>query len=176
MKKKKLKGKEAITTLLRMISEEGMEAGELFEQWAWRRKYSLDPEDRLALNIIQAQREHWSRMAYLRRKKLITTKKIERRLLVELSNEGRTELLKRNMQERPRLPDGYVCLVIFDIPVDARKGRDAFRHFLKGAGFQIVQMSVWQTDRDVREDVEKFVTSARIQKWVMIYLAKKQFD
>lgn len=175
MKEKKLSGREAVTSLLRMIGDEATEVTELFEQWARRRRYRLDPEEQLALDHLLEQREYRDRVAYLKRKKLIKTKKVEGRLLLELSSTGRVELLKREMRERPKLPDGYVCLVLFDVPVDARRGRDAFRYFLKGAGFQQVQKSAWFTDRDVIEEVESFVWSARIQPWVVVYLARQQY-
>ncbi|MBI4435463.1 hypothetical protein HY630_02230 [Candidatus Uhrbacteria bacterium] len=174
MEEKKQKGKKAIISLLRMIDEGTTETAELFEQWARRRKYRLDPEEQLAEDRLREQREYRNRMAYLKRKKLVTSKKMEGRLFIELSNEGRVELMKWTMRERPRLLDGYVCLVLYDVPVNARRGRDALRYFLKGAGFEQVQKSAWQSDRDVMKDVEDFVKSARIQKWVTVYIGRKQ--
>ncbi|MBI5794333.1 hypothetical protein HZA87_04625 [Candidatus Uhrbacteria bacterium] len=174
MEKKRPKGKEAMTSLLRMIDNGTTEAMELFHQSASRRQYRLDPEEQLAVDRMKERREHRNRLAYLKRKKLIKTKKIERRLFVELSNQGRLELMTESMQEHPRLPDGYVCLVLYDVPVDAKSGRDAFRYFLKNIGFEQEQQSVWKTDRDVLKEVKEFVISARLQKWVTIYLGKKQ--
>ena len=174
MKDKQHKGRKAVASLLRMIDSGTTEATELFNQWARRQSYRLDPEEQLAVDRLRERREYRNRLAYLKRKKLIKTKKVERRLFVELSDQGRVELMKQDMREQPKLPDEYICLVLFDVPVEARHGRDALRYFLKGAGFEQVQKSAWQTDRDVIKEVQNFVKSARIQKWVVVYLARRQ--
>ena len=101
-------------------------------------------------------------------------KKVEGRLFVELSKEGQVKLRKETMKERPKLPDGFICLVLFDFPVDARRGRNSFRAFLKKAGFTQVQKSVWKSDLDVIDDVRDFVKSAKIQTWVEVFLARQQ--
>lgn len=168
------KGREAVAALLRLVDDETREAGELFEQWARHRKHRYEGEHKLAEEREREYRAYRNRLAYLKRKKLVKTKKIEGRLLLELSDEGRAELLKREMRERPKLPEGYACLVVYDVPVDAKAGRDAFRFFLKGSGFTQIQKSVWQSDRDVFQGVETFVRRAKIQEWVVLYLAKKQ--
>lgn len=151
-----------------------IEASELFEQWARRRKYQYEGEHKLAEERYQVDRQYRNRLAHLRRRKLVKTKKIEGRLFVELSNEGKVELRKRSMRERPKLPDGFMCLVLFDFPVEARHGRDAFRRFLKNAGFEQVQKSAWRSDRDVIEDVHQFVEASKIEAWVEVFLARKQ--
>jgi DNA-binding transcriptional regulator PaaX len=174
MNANKNKRKNNITALLRMIQDEMVEVTELFEQWANRKPYRLDAEHRLAEERYQADRQYRNRLAHLRRRKLVRTKKIEGRLFVELSNEGKMELKKRFMRERPKLPDGFTCLVLFDFPVEARRGRDAFRRFLKNAGFEQVQKSAWRSDHDVIHDVQEFSKSSRIQKWVDVFLARKQ--
>lgn len=174
MEEKQHNRKAAITSLLRMINDGTTEAVELFNQWARRQPYRLDPEEQLAVDRMKERQEYRNRLSYLRRKKLIRSKKIEDRLFVELSDQGRIELLKQEMCKRSKLPDGYVCLVLFDVPVEARRGRDALRYFLKGAGFEQVQKSAWQTDRDLIKEVEGFVKSAKIQRWVVVYLARRQ--
>lgn len=155
-----------------MIDEGTTEAFELFEMWARRRKYRLDPEHQLAEQAYQEQKKYRRQLEYLKRKNLIRTKRIEGRLFVELSEKGKIELLERTVRDRPKLSNGYVCLVIFDVPMNAKSGRDAFRGFLKRIGFRQVQKSVWASDHDVFSDVQRFVTSAGIQKWVGMYLAK----
>lgn len=166
--------RKEITWVLQKIQDGKNEAFELFEMWARRRKNRLDPEHQLAEDTYQEERRYRNQVAYLKRKKLIVTKKIERRLFLELSDEGKNELFRRTISERPKLEFGNVCLVMFDVPVDAKASRDAFRHFLKTVGFVQVQKSIWQSDRDVAKDIEKFVAAAKIRKWIRIYLAKEQ--
>ncbi|MBI4256662.1 hypothetical protein HY626_01235 [Candidatus Uhrbacteria bacterium] len=169
-----MKGREAVTTVLAWLQDEAREAGELFEQWARRKKYRYEGEHKLAEERYQEQRAFQKRVDYLRRKKFIKTKKTERGLLLELSNEGQAELMRRLVRERPLLPGNQVCLVMYDVPTDGNLGRDALRYFLKRIGLTQVQQSVWSTDKDVVNEVLEFVRSSQITKWVEVYLAKKQ--
>ena len=163
-----------ISDFLELLEDEAREASELFEQWARRQPHRYEGEHTLAEERERAASAYRNRLAYLRRKKLIQTKKVEGRLFVELSKEGQVKLRKETMKERPKLPDGFICLVLFDFPVDARRGRNSFRAFLKKAGFTQVQKSVWKSDLDVIDDVRDFVKSAKIQTWVEVFLARQQ--
>jgi DNA-binding transcriptional regulator PaaX len=169
-----IRKKDKVAAFLTSLEDGMIEASELFEQWARRRPYRYEGEHKLAEERYQADRAHRNRLAHLRRRKLVKTKKIEGRLFVELSNKGRVEIKKRSMRERPKLPDSFSCLVLFDFPVDARRGRDAFRQFLKNADFEQVQKSAWRSDRDVIKDVQEFVISSKIETWVEVFLARKQ--
>jgi DNA-binding transcriptional regulator PaaX len=174
MEKEGGRKKDKVATFLTSLEDGMIEASELFEQWARRRPYRYEGEHKLAEERYQADRQYRNRLAHLRRRKLVRTKKIERRLFVELSNEGEVELRKHSMRERPKLPDGFTCLVLFDFPVEARRGRDAFRRFLKNAGFAQVQKSVWRSDRDVIKDIQEFAKSSKVETWVEVFLARKQ--
>lgn len=167
-------GREAVTEILHWIDGATTEAGEMFDQWARRRKSRLDPEHQLAEENYQREREFRRRAKYLRHKKFIKTKKTEAGLLFELTTQGREELLRRLVLERPELPDGHVCLVVYDIPLDAGSGRDALRYFLKRIGFDQVQKSVWQTTKDVVVEVLDFVHTAELEKWIEVYIGKKE--
>ncbi|MBI4435365.1 hypothetical protein HY630_01725 [Candidatus Uhrbacteria bacterium] len=168
------KGRKAVTEFLEWLGDEARDAGELFEQWARRRRYRYEGEHKLAEERYQERRAFEERARYLRRKKFIKTKKTERGLLYELSDEGRVELMRRLVHERTTLPNGQVCLVVYDIPTDGNLGRDALRYFLKRIGLLQVQKSVWSTDKDVVDEVLAFIQTAKITKWVEVYLARKQ--
>ncbi|MBI4257267.1 hypothetical protein HY626_04400 [Candidatus Uhrbacteria bacterium] len=167
-------GREAVTDLLRWIDGATTEASEMFEQWARRRKYRYEGEHKLAEEHFQREQAFRKRLKYLRRKKFIKTKKIEKKLLFELTDQGREELLGRLIQERPKLPSGSVCLVMYDIPLDAGSGRDGLRYFLKRIGFEQVQQSVWQTDKDVTGEVLAFVQKAKVERWVQVYIGQRK--
>ena len=167
-------GREGVTHFLQLLDGSAQEAGALFDQWANRRPYRRDPEDQLAEDRLAEQCEFRVRLKYLKRKKFVQTKKVEDHLICELSDEGKTELLKRLVCDKSILPHGEACLVLYDVPIEGNLGRDALRYFLKRIGFRQVQKSVWQTDKDVVEEVLDFVHSAKIEKWVEVYLAKKQ--
>lgn len=174
MNKGKTNKNNKINDFLALLEDDIREASELFEQWARRQPHRYEGEHKLAEERERAASAYRNRLAYLRRRNLIATKKIEGRLFIELSKEGKEKLRQEAMKERPKLPDGFVCLVLFDFPVDARRGRDSFRTFLKRAGFTQVQKSVWKSDRDVIKDVQDFLKSARIQNWVEVFLARSQ--
>lgn len=166
--------RETVTQLLRMLDSATTEALELFNQWARRQPYRLDPEDQLAEERLAQQRAFREHLRYLKRRHFIKTKKTEAGLLCELTDEGRGEVLKRLVMERPRLPRDQVCLVLYDVPTFGNLGRDALRYFLKRIGFKQVQKSVWQTDKDVVNEVLEFVRTSKIHDWVQVYLARRQ--
>lgn len=166
--------REIVTHVLGMLDSATTEAVELFNQWAQRQPYRLDPEDQLAEQRLAQQRAFREHLRYLKRRYFIKTKKTEAGLLCELTDQGREELLKRLVVERPLLPREHVCLVLYDVPTSGNLGRDALRYFLKRIGFAQVQKSVWQTDKDVVEEVLDFVCKSKIQDWVQVYLAQKQ--
>lgn len=174
MKRRRLSGRESVTEFLRLLDSASVEAGEMFEQWARRRPHRLEPDEQLAEEHYWEEVAFRKRAQYLRRKKLIRTKKTEKGLLLELTDQGREELFKRLVKERPSLSDGQVCLVFYDIPLDAGSGRDALRYFLKRIGFTQLQQSVWQTDKDVIEEVLDFIRSAKVERWVQVYLGQKK--
>jgi hypothetical protein len=129
---------------------------------------------RMEWEAKREERRAYQRLQYLKRKNWIKTKKTEKGLLVMLTDEGKMERIRRGIIDRPKLSDGRVCLVMFDIPESARRGRDAFRRFLKDTKFNLVQLSIWQTDRDVISDVLLFIKHTNIQKWVKVYVAEKK--
>lgn len=119
-------------------------------------------------------REHYQRLQYLKRKKWIEVKKTEKGLKVKLNDLGRMQLLARDIRARPKLAGGKSIILIFDFPESARNGRDAFRYFIKKKlGFKLVQLSVWQSDRDCLKDLERFMKDARISVWVKAFLANE---
>ncbi len=163
------RGKEIITSTLKYLADGLRDTDDLFSLWAGhgRQRKSMLCE---RSNKNTSQR----RLSYLKKKNLVKEKKIRNRIFLELSEEGEKELLSRTLAERSLLPFNQVCIVMYDFPLSANKGRDAFRSFLKRAGFRKRQMSVWESDRNVLEDVQHFVNRAGAEQWVEVFLAKKQ--
>ena len=58
----------------------------------------------------------------------------------------------------PKVWNGRWRLVLFDIPKDKRKRRDAFRQRLKEMGLVLYQQSVWVHPYPLEEVVEKIAT------------------
>ncbi|MBI2475226.1 hypothetical protein HYV69_02245 [Candidatus Uhrbacteria bacterium] len=120
------------------------------------------------------RRERYQQIQYLKRKKWVSTKQTEKGLFIKLSDLGKNELIARSAQSKPKLSGNNVCLLIFDFPESARRGRDAFRYFIKSLGFKQVQMSVWESDRNCMEDVKRFIKDTKISKWVKLYIANEK--
>ncbi len=117
----------------------------------------------------------YRRIQYLKNKKWIKIKKQEGKMLCELTDEGKSEMHRRAFTEnRPKLPRKTKCLVVYDFPENARRGRDSFRFFLRSCDFKMLQKSVWITDRDVVEAVQKFIRKTGISKWVCVFVGDRK--
>ncbi len=120
---------------------------------------------------VVRERRAWEMRAWIRaarRAKLIETKRVGDRIRVALAEEGRIRLLKERILAAPKLGDGSMTFVAFDFPVTQRAARDAFRRFLKTAGFRMLQQSLWSTRRDVTEPMLAFIRRSGAAKWVRI--------
>jgi hypothetical protein len=122
----------------------------------------------------QRWRREYQKLQYLKRQHWIKIKKTEKGLLIALTDKGKIEKRRRDANHRSKLSSGYVCLVMFDIPELAKKGRDQFRFFLKQLGFSLVQKSVWQSQYDLAEDILQFIKEMHVEKWTAVYTAKKK--
>ncbi len=166
-------GKELITDTLVYLSEEVATIDELFDLWRYRGRLPLDPKVERVVGERKRRRREKCRLEYLKKKELLVIEKKEGQLIAKITEKGKGELVVRTMRDRPRLGLDQVCLIIYDFPTGARKGRDSFRNFLKQAGCVQVQKSVWKSDRDIVLDIQRFVKSAKVSDWVEVYISKK---
>jgi len=173
MKKGTNKKENAIGKILRQFADDWLPSDVYWPSYG--KSYVYYPgrkEEEARRRWREQQNEERQRLLYLKRKKWLLTKRTEKGLFVKLSDEGKMEKLRRTLEKRPKLKGGMVCLVMFDVPETARNSREAFRYFLKSVGFRLLQQSVWSSDRDVSEEVQRFVQDARIQKWVQVFVGK----
>lgn len=112
------------------------------------------------------------RFQYARRLKLIERRKEGGRLVDILTEKGRRTHLKLRLKAVPRRADGTMTLVSYDIPEDARAGRDAFRNLLRSSGFRMAHRSFWIADKDVVAILRDWVRRKRLGKWVDVRLEK----
>ncbi len=121
--------------------------------------------------IADAQRKRAEKT--LRAKKIAKIEKKAGEVAVLFSEKGKTELLKYAITQRiKRLPDGYHCLVSFDIPEAAAGTRKLFRDFLKTVGFRQLHRSVWVSEMDIVELMRVLVKRLEIDSWVSIFEAR----
>ncbi len=110
----------------------------------------------------------------LRKKKWMKERREGNRVIIEFSTDAVIARLKDYIRSyRNKLTGGQVCLVMFDFPNGANAARNMWRSFLVSIGCTRVQLSVWQTDKDVAEELATLSRLLRAEKWVKIYMAKE---
>jgi len=109
----------------------------------------------------------------LKRQKLLQIREEGGLVVMKLTEKGKIEALKQEIISiKKKLPKSEQCLVVFDIPENISKLRDVFRSFLRKAGFEQVQLSVWQSQFDVIGLLSRLVKQLDIEKWVQVYRAR----
>lgn len=155
-----------------------------WERWQERDRRSLKRHRGLTEEMTDA----WSGNEYALRKAFYYAKRMRyieiarqgNRLVVAVSDRGRTRLLRGACATAPLLPSGQILLVMFDVPVRANHARRALWYFLREQKFQRLQHSVWYSDRDMEEPLRAFIESLAVGAWVhlakanLITLLKKQ--
>ncbi len=127
----------------------------------------------LAIRAVKERRRQMGLVMAMKRRNLIDTRKTAAGLEIALTAKGSMRAVREAVKgNRTKLPTGQSCMVLFDIPESASASRNAFRYFLKDAGFKMVQLSVWESPFDVFRDVLNFVTAAAIDKWVTVVDAR----
>lgn len=108
---------------------------------------------------------------------------------LELTEKGRLEILYKRLKSTTQLTkkkwDGKWRLIMFDIPEQGRKERDAIRDVLKSIGFHQIQKSVYIYPHEIPSDAVSYlkktglwayVRFARIENMENDSDAKKYFD
>jgi DNA-binding transcriptional regulator PaaX len=141
--------------------------------------YSIPPEyvcDRDRYHeFMREQREYEARKALyeMKRQEYLKVKEKGNFVLLELTKKGRVEAIKQKvLGTKEFLPKDQACLISFDIPENVKKTRNAFRSFIKKAGFKQEHLSVWINRLNVVEGMRELVCELKIEKWVKIYKAE----
>jgi virulence-associated protein VapD len=93
--------------------------------------------------------------------------------LYRLTNDGLVQVLKdRIVLEKNELFGEEQCFVTFDIPEDVNKTRRAFRRFLKKAGFEKLQQSVWVSHKRIADSMKQLIEALGIQKWAAVIVGE----
>lgn len=98
-------------------------------------------------------------------------KKIEKKF--KLTEKGMMRAVKICMEKDKLKKLPYERrLIIFDIPEKQRFYRDYFRQLMKDLDCHMVQLSVWQADFEIPEDLQLLVGELGLQGRVIIYKVK----
>lgn len=107
---------------------------------------------------------------HLRARGLVDVKKDKKKIRVCLTEKGAIEFWKLELISTDELPNGFYCLVVFDIPEKRAILRDLFRLFLKENCFFPLQKSVWISSFDMVKILKKIFTAWQIDGWVKIFV------
>jgi len=106
----------------------------------------------------------------LDRSKLIKKKKdYDGSIIISLTEKGRLRALNisfKRFSERKEKWDGKWRMIVFDIPNQYKKGRDALRYRMKNGGFYMLQDSVFLYPYDCEKEIKALVDLFKLQKYV----------
>jgi len=106
----------------------------------------------------------------LNKEKLIKKKKnYNGSIIISLTERGKLRALNikfRKFADRKEKWDRKWRMVMFDIPNECRKARDALRYRLKSGGFYELQKSIFLYPYDCKKEIEYFVELFKAQKYV----------
>jgi DNA-binding transcriptional regulator PaaX len=119
---------------------------------------------------------YWRKRAFkrLEEQKLIRVTKKGDEVYVALTEKGALTYLKSAIKNSKRtLPRRERCLIVFDVPEKVCHARNALRYFLRDCQFQMIQRSVWMTDKDVRKEVKILLNNLKTEEWVRVFIAEE---
>ena len=116
------------------------------------------------------------RRAFLRLEKqnLIRVQKQANRYALSLTDEGARQYIRMHMMHADLLPDGEVCMVVFDIPESQRRLRSLLRYFLSDFGFLPIQKSVWIGRFDHAKSISELFHLHQAEGWIRSFTCREE--
>jgi len=110
----------------------------------------------------------------LNKEKLIKKKRnYDGSIIISLTEKGKLRALNikfRKFAERKEKWDGKWRMIMFDIPNECRKARDALRYRLKSGGFYELQKSIFLYPYDCEKEIKSFTELFKAQKYIRFAL------
>jgi hypothetical protein len=170
------KGVLTLTEIILVELTEQLEDQAFFyhNHWAGRsqsvRADRYDSERSVERSKIRARKQAIRRLKHA---KYIKERREGERVILELTDKGKVRGMEAALKSTRRISDHRLCLVSFDFPEAARSARNHFRLFLKKAGLNFVQGSVWSSSRDVSNQLKALVRILKIERWVKVYVVSE---
>lgn len=166
--------KKILMAIANHTSEAWRNAADFAPHWGFNRLIFPDTASFKAEERFR-QRQQIKRAIYdLKRRKYITAKRQGEQLMYALTDKGTNELFLAKIQSRVKNKNRkQFCVITFDIPVAANKMRWALKRFLKLAGFQKLQQSVWYTDQDIFDDTRMYIKNLKAENWIRVIRASE---
>lgn len=134
-------------------------------------------KDQNITNLFIPQRNRRSflnNLSRLARQGLLTIEKRPDGIGAALTTAGKLEFFKLFLDQSKKLPDGIICIVVFDVPEKYRKQRWLLRKFLSDKAFVPLQKSVWISQFDDARVLLSLFRMLKIRGWVRVYKAKEE--
>lgn len=128
---------------------------------------------------IDVIRREWTRsrkqqqLRRLEERGLIKRRQTADKLEIALTKEGLHEYFRVKVHDADMLPEGKVCMVVFDIPERHRALRRKLRTFLESAAFIPIQRSVWITPFDAAKPLARLFKDLKDRCWIKVYTAEE---
>lgn len=108
----------------------------------------------------------------LKKRKFITARRQGEKLIFALTAKGTNELFLAKIKSRVKNKNNQkFCVVSYDIPVAVNEVRWVLKRFLRIAGFQKLQRSVWYTDQDIFDDTQMYIKNLKAENWIRVIKA-----
>ena len=136
------------------------------------RKLWGSPESYSIEERFQHERQIKRALYEMKKRKLLEIKSVGEKIFCGLTDKGGQEAVLVKTKFKKINSKGEYCLVCFDIPEAVHYVRWALRRFLKTADFELLQKSVWFTNKDVFDEIQEYIKSLKVGKWVTVIRAK----
>ena len=112
---------------------------------------------------------------YLKTNGYIKVKSLENKQAIILTKEGISKALKASfvLEKSGKRKDGKWIMLIFDVPVAHKQGRNLLKSILINLGYKLFQQSVWISPYDVSEKTEKLLQLYSLDDYVKIFIIEE---
>lgn len=115
----------------------------------------------------------------LHRQKYIKINKRSKNNIIEITEKGKRRAIEYEFQNtkinKPNNWDGYWRIIIFDIPENIKKSRQALNIKLKNMGFYPLQKSTFLSPFPCKKEVDFVGNYFQVRKYIM-YIKAKELD
>jgi hypothetical protein len=95
--------------------------------------------------------------------------------VLQLTKKGKQKAFEGRNKTRalPPRKDGKMIMLMYDIPKNKQNVREAFRDALELLDYQMLQKSVWVSDKDVLEETERAAREYNLSPHIHLFIIEK---
>jgi predicted transcriptional regulator len=114
-------------------------------------------------------------VSYLKQQGYIVEQKGKSVGALQLTRKGNQKALEaaKKIQELPVRRDGKMTMLMFDIPKNKERVRQVFRSTLELLDYQMLQKSVWVSDKEVLKETKKVIKEYGLNECINLFIIEK---